>query len=84
MLNTEELIFKNVYARARAIGFPEGEVDLETDLIRSGLYDSMSFIDLIVSIEEAYGIEIDLEKISPDQLSTPAQLKDAVDRLKHA
>lgn len=84
MSNTEDLILKAVRERAVAIGFPEGEVNLKTDLMRSGLYDSMSFIDLIVAMEEACGVEIDLEKIQPAQISTPAKLKEMIASLQYA
>lgn len=84
MPDTETRILNTIRGRARAIGFPEHELTMKTDLVRSGLYDSMSFIDLVVSMEEAFGVEIDLEKISPDQVSTPAKLKDTIDKLKHA
>ena len=84
MSNTEALILKAVRERAGAIGFPENEVNLKTDLIRSGLYDSMSFIDLVVALEEACGVEIDLEKIQPAQISTPAKLKEMITSLRNA
>lgn len=84
MSNTEELIMKAVRERAAAIGFPASDVSLKTDLIRSGLYDSMSFIDLVVALEEACKVEIDLEKIQPAQISTPTKLKETIASLQHA
>ena len=39
-----------------------GEVDDDFDLVKSGLLDSMSFIDLLAEIEEKFKLEIDYEQ----------------------
>jgi len=41
------------------IGFDE--VDNDFDLVKSGLLDSMSFIDLVAELEEEFKLEIDFE-----------------------
>jgi acyl carrier protein len=84
MTDTEEIITREIEARAHAIGFPVQEIQPRTDLLKSGLYDSMSFIDLVVSIEDKCGIQIDLEQVSPAEIATVAQLKNLVKILKHA
>ena len=42
------------------IGFDE--VNNEFDLVKSGLLDSMSFIDLVAELEEKFSLEIDFEQ----------------------
>lgn len=42
------------------IGFDE--VNDDFDLVKSGLLDSMSFIDLVAELEEKYALEIDFEQ----------------------
>lgn len=47
-----------------------GEVDDDFDLVKSGLLDSMAFVDLVAGIEEQYKIEIDFEKAVEDEKFT--------------
>ena len=42
----------------------ESEVKDGFDLVKSGLLDSMAFVDLIAAAEEKYQIEIDFEKFA--------------------
>lgn len=39
-----------------------GEVNDSFDLVKSGLLDSMAFIDLIAELEEKFELEIDFEE----------------------
>ena len=38
----------------------------ETDLFATGAIDSMAFVDLLVRLEERFGIEIELDQIELD------------------
>lgn len=42
----------------------------ETDLIESGLLDSLTFVDLLVYIEEVFGVRIPLEQLELDSCRT--------------
>ncbi len=42
----------------------ESELKDGFDLVKSGLLDSMAFVDLVAEIEEKYDIEIDFEKVA--------------------
>jgi len=42
----------------------ESELKDNFDLVKSGLLDSMAFIDLVAEAEEKYQIEIDFEKLT--------------------
>lgn len=42
----------------------ESELKDGFDLVKSGLLDSMAFVDLVAEIEEKYVIEIDFEKVA--------------------
>jgi acyl carrier protein len=44
------------------LGIGVDEISEDFDLVKSGMLDSMSFVDLVVSIEQHYGIEVDFEK----------------------
>lgn len=82
-METEQIIIATIQQRAKSIGFPVEDITPKLDLIKSGLYDSMSFIDLIVSLEEVCGVVIDLENISPKEISTVQSLVNTIQKLKH-
>ena len=46
------------------------EVNPQTDLLSSGLLDSLAFIDLIAYIEEGTGAQIDLMEIDLEEFTT--------------
>lgn len=82
-MDTEQIIIATIQQRAKSIGFPIEEITPKLDLIKSGLYDSMSFIDLIVSLEEDCNVTIDLENISPKEISTIQSLSNTIQKIKH-
>jgi acyl carrier protein len=45
------------------------EIAPDTDLLASGLLDSLGFIDLIAFIEEQDGCRVDLTDVDPDDFS---------------
>ena len=46
------------------------EVTLRTDLLESGLLDSLLLMDLIFHIEEMYGIRFDSDHVNPSNFRT--------------
>jgi acyl carrier protein len=46
----------------------------ETDLIASGLLDSMQIVELIAQIEQHFGLRIDLERVDFDDLRSLARI----------
>lgn len=51
------------------------------DLVRSGLLDSMAFVDLVAGLEEKYELEIDFEKAAASDNFT--QLGGLMDIILH-
>jgi acyl carrier protein len=47
-----------------------GEVNDGFDLVKSGLLDSMSFVDLVAGVEDRFGLEIDFERAADDDTFT--------------
>lgn len=45
-------------------------LDLETDLITSGIVDSFAFLELCLAIERKTGAIVDLGELEPEQFST--------------
>ena len=41
-----------------------GELNNDFDLVKSGLLDSMAFIDLVAEAEEKFEVEIDFEQLA--------------------
>jgi acyl carrier protein len=55
------MILERIRQRLQRLGMEEREVTSDLDLVRSGLLDSLSFVDLIVDLETASGRQVDLE-----------------------
>ncbi len=47
-----------------------GDVTLETDLVGTGLVDSLGMVDLILYLEHESGLRIDLAEADPAQFTT--------------
>lgn len=45
---------------------PEVDFEEDTELIESGLLDSIDFVSIIGKIEEKYGVEVSPDLIDPD------------------
>ena len=54
----------------QARGARYAEVTLRTDLLESGLLDSLLLMDLIFHIEEMYGIRFDSDHVNPSNFRT--------------
>lgn len=44
--------------------------DLDRDLLESGILDSFDIVNLVVALEEALGVSIDVEMVSPENFQT--------------
>lgn len=44
--------------------------DMERDLLASGVLDSFDIVNLVVALEEALDINIDVEMVSPENFQT--------------
>ena len=51
-------------------GSRHAEVTSQTDLLESGLLDSLLLMDLIFHVEEAYGIRFDSDHVNPSNFRT--------------
>lgn len=48
--------------------------DLDRDLLASGILDSFDIVNLVVALEEALGISIDVEMVSPENFQTAGSI----------
>jgi acyl carrier protein len=54
----------------RSRGSRHAAVILRTDLLESGLLDSLLLMDFIFHIEEAYGLRFDSDQVNPSNFRT--------------
>lgn len=52
----------------------ELDVDVDTDVIADGLLDSLAFVQLLVSLEEEFGLEVNLAEMDLDDFSTVSSI----------
>jgi len=66
MNGIEEILKEAVAERLKEMGLDPSIVDGSMDLVQSGVYDSMSFIDMITAVEDRSGVQLDLESALAD------------------
>lgn len=62
MLETEvrSVLLRIIGPRLGRLGLTEADVTDDLDLLRSGLLDSLGFVDMVVAVEEELGHQVDL------------------------
>jgi acyl carrier protein len=66
----KSILMDHLDGRLRLFGISPAELDGDFDLVRSGLLDSMAFVDLVGALEEKLGVQIDFEKVMEDERFT--------------
>ena len=56
----------------------EGSIGPDTELVESGRIDSLTILDLVVFVEERYGVALTAEDLTPLNLSTVTALSTLV------
>jgi D-alanine--poly(phosphoribitol) ligase subunit 2 len=62
-------------------GAEPGELEPDMDLFDNGLLDSFGVVQLLVKLEERFGLEVDVERFSRAELATPALIAGIVEKL---
>src|SRR5215213_5415054 len=57
-----------------AYGIDPGAASDDLDLRASGAIDSLGFVELVVMLEETFGVELELEDIDPEALTVLGSL----------
>lgn len=52
----------------------ELEVDVDTDVIESGLLDSLAFVQLLVELESEFGVTVNLALLEVEDFSTVSNI----------
>jgi len=64
-MNSAELhtmLHDRLAPRMERLGLAKHEFTNDLDLVRTGILDSLAFVDLITEMETALGMQVDLEK----------------------
>lgn len=61
-------------------GAEEGELPPGINLFDEGLLDSFGVVQLIVELEEAFGISLGIETVSREEIATPALIAKLVEK----
>ncbi len=56
----------------------------ETPLVSGGLLDSMSIVDLILDLQDTFGVEIPASEVQPEDFDTVARIALIVERFRRA
>ena len=52
----------------------ELDVDVDTDVIADGMLDSLGFVQLLLALEETFGVKVDLSVLELDDFSSVARV----------
>jgi acyl carrier protein len=64
-----ELILRDLAEQLEVFGLVSDQVPDDFDLIATGVIDSFGLLQLIASLEEAFGVEIELELLDADLIT---------------
>lgn len=56
------LVSERLRDRVQRLGLKSSDLQDDLDLVRSGLLDSLGFVDLLADLEQATGKQVDLEQ----------------------
>jgi D-alanine--poly(phosphoribitol) ligase subunit 2 len=62
-------------------GAGPGELEPDMDLFGNGLLDSFGVVQLLVKLEERFGLALDIESFSRAEIATPALICGIVEKL---
>ncbi|UGS37757.1 acyl carrier protein [Capillimicrobium parvum] len=57
-----------------AVGLTPETAGDDLDLREAGIVDSLGFVELVVTLEERLGIELDLDRLDPERLTVVGAL----------
>jgi acyl carrier protein len=55
--------------------------DQDMDLLTGGLVDSLAFVELLLAVEQEFGVEIDINELELDDFRSIARIASLVARL---
>ncbi len=71
-----EVVVAGLAERARRAGRDPAGLTDQTDVLGSGLVDSLAFVDLLMAVEERLGVPLALERLDFEAVDTLGALVD--------
>lgn len=68
--NITERIMTLLENRLQLLGIERSDVALDVSLFDQGIVDSISFMELIVTIDDEFDIELDFSKMEPSEFDS--------------
>jgi acyl carrier protein len=65
-------------------GMPVESLGEQDRLVASGLIDSMALLQIVLYLEQSYGMDFSVLGVDPEQLGTIGNILDLVERSVHA
>jgi acyl carrier protein len=78
--DVREAILDRVAEQLAAKGLTPSDVPADFDLLLEGVIDSFGVVELIVMLEERFGVEFDLDELPTDDLTNVDALAEYVER----
>lgn len=69
-----DIVLDKLRDRLVLIGVPESDITDAFDIVGSGIIDSVGFLELIVTLEEEFGFEVELARIRIEEATTVSGL----------
>lgn len=63
------------------LGVEAEEITPDLDLFEAALLDSFAIVQLSVELEETFGVVLDLEHLTREEIATPTRIAELVRRL---
>ena len=82
-MSVEDTI-KRFFLSEHLVGSGRTKIDLDESLISSGILDSMALLQLIVFIEEQFGVTVGDGELNPTNFETINQIKSFVEKKQQA
>lgn len=79
-----DLLVDLLQDQARRAGLDVTDIDDDTDVLGSGVIDSLAFVDLLITVESRLGASLALDQLDFEQIDSLGTLVDALCQLTEA
>jgi len=63
-------IIQEIKKKARILDIETGNIENSFSLTGSGIFDSIEFMDLMISVENRFNVEVDFSEAEPSEFTT--------------
>lgn len=84
MIRTNPLVTDRMIAELLAERMKLEVPALQADLIGQGILDSLALVEVVLQLEQKFGVAITLDELDLDAFRTTSTIADLVNELQHA